>query len=101
MSWIFSFVKDTLSDSSDFVRSIIGYSTEQRTRNPEILRNEVRRREEEEVKRQEEMRRIKIEERRQRAKIFADAAERRIERRRANDALLEALRNDRQFQRGQ
>ena len=90
MSWAFNFLKNTLSDSSSFIRSVIGYNTERRIRNPEILQNEVRRREEEEEKRQ-------LEERRRRAKIFADAAEKRKARRRANDMLLESLRNDRRF----
>ena len=63
MSWIFNFVKDTLSDSSDFVRSIIGYNTERRVQSPETLQNEIRRREEEEAKRQEEAERMRREER--------------------------------------
>ena len=63
MSWIFNFVKDTLSNSSDFVRSIIGYSAERRTQSPETLQNEIRRREKEEANRQEEVERIQQEER--------------------------------------
>ena len=101
MSWIFNFVKDTLSGSSDFIRSVIGYNTEQRILNPETLRNKIQRREEEEAKRREEAEMTQREERRQRAKTLADAADKRIARKKANDTLLETLKNDKRFRRQQ
>ena len=95
---MFNFVKDTITDSTDFIRSLVGYKTEQRTQNPEILRDEIRKREEHEAQRQEEAKRIQLEERRQRAKTLANAAEKRIVKKKVNKTLLETLKNDKRFQ---
>ena len=92
MSQVFEFINTTFDNAREFVRSLIAFKTQQRVQNPEILRNEIRRREEIEVRRQEE-------ERRQRARTFADAAEKRLAKKKANETLLDALRSNKRFQR--
>ena len=87
-----------MSDSTEFVRALIDSKTEERVRNPEVLRDEIRKREEDEARRQEEEERIQKEERRRRAKMHADAAEKRIANKKANKEHLDSLKNDKRFQ---
>ena len=92
MSQVFEFINTTFDNAREFVHSLIAFKTQQRVQNPEILRNEIRRREEIEVRRQEE-------ERRQRARTLADTAEKRFAKKKANETLLDALRSNKRFQR--